>query len=148
MATLRNIKRRQNAVKSTAKITQAMKMVSAAKLKRAQRAIESARPYVLKLEDMLSNLVASVGDDYSHPLTEKHKEIKTVAVIVIASDRGLCGSFNNNLFRTAVRHIEDEILNENPNINIRLIPVGKRTCSFFRKSQFEVIKEFPGIFSD
>ncbi len=148
MATLRDIKRRINAVKGTAKITQAMKMVAAAKLKRAQKAIESARPYVLKLSDMLSNLITAIANDYSHPLIKNPDEVKNIAVIVIASDRGLCGSFNNNLFRDVKNYIEGPLKEEYPDANINIVPVGLKTVQYFKKQSYNVIKEFPGIFKD
>ena len=114
MATLRDIKRRINAVNSTAKITQAMKMVATAKLKHAQDAIISARPFAAKLGDVLSHLVSEIGETYSHPLLETRKEVKNIAVILIAADRGLCGSFNTNIFRYTTEYINDEIQQKYP----------------------------------
>ncbi|MCX6154639.1 MAG: ATP synthase F1 subunit gamma [Candidatus Kapabacteria bacterium] len=146
MATLRDMMRRINAIKSTAKITQAMKMISAAKLRRAQDAIMNARPYVKKMEEMLSNLVANVGDDYSHPLVLKHKEVKSIAVIIVTSDRGLCGSFNTNLVRSAMVNLKQNMLNEYPNAKISLLPVGKRGCITLSKEKFPIIAEFQGIY--
>ncbi len=148
MATLKDISRRIGAVKSTAKITSAMKMVAAAKLKKAQKSIESARPYVLKLGDMMSELVSALGGEYSHPLIEQREEIKSIAIIVIASDRGLCGSFNNSLFRQVKYHIEKELKAENPELKVTIIPVGQRTCGFFKKETYPVAKMFPGVFND
>ncbi|MBI5324656.1 MAG: ATP synthase F1 subunit gamma [Ignavibacteriae bacterium] len=146
MATLRDIRRRITAVSNTAKITQAMRMVSAAKMRRAQEAIWSARPYVQKLSDVLTNLVDSVGEDYTNPLIQKHKTVNSVAVVVIGSDRGLCGSFNTNLFRMAVNFIRNELPVEYPGAELSVIAVGKRACSVMKKQNFNVIKEYPGIF--
>jgi F-type H+-transporting ATPase subunit gamma len=147
MPTLRDIRRRQNAVKNIAKITQAMKMVSAAKLKRAQRMVESARPYVTKVEDMLSNIISNVGDDYTHPLIQIHKEIKSIAIIVIGSDRGQCGSFNNNLFRMVSNYIKTKLPEEYPGASVTIIPVGNKSCSFFRKSGWNVLQEYHKAFT-
>lgn len=83
MATLRDIKRRMAAVASTAKITQAMRMVSSAKLKRAQDAILNARPYSMLLKTNLEKLIDSVGDDYFHPLLEKREKIENICLVVI-----------------------------------------------------------------
>ncbi|MGA2296821.1 MAG: ATP synthase F1 subunit gamma [FCB group bacterium] len=147
MPTLRDIRRRITGVANTSKITQAMKMVSASKLRRAQEAIQSARPYVLKLSDMLGNLVESVGEEYTHPLVQKHTSVNNIAVICIASDRGLCGSFNANLIRYTTNQIENEILKENPSAKITVFPVGKKACSFYKKYKYPVSKEYPGIFA-
>ena len=146
MPTLRDIRRRINAVSNTSKITQAMRMVSAAKLRRAQEAVWSARPYVNKLSDILTNLVETAAEDYSHPLIEKHKRVNSIAIVIIASDRGLCGSFNTNLFRMVMNHINNELPVEYPGAKRTLIPVGKRCCQFFRRQNVEIIKEFPGVF--
>jgi F-type H+-transporting ATPase subunit gamma len=148
MPTLRTIRRRITAVQNTAKITQAMRMISAAQLKRAQNNIESARPYVLKLADILGNVVDAVGEGYSHPLIEKREEIKGITLITIASDRGLCGSFNNNLFRFVTNYIDTELLKEHPGVHINHITVGKRTGQFFRKQNVDLIKDYSGIFSN
>jgi len=148
MPTLRTIRRRITAVQNTAKITQAMRMISAAQLKRAQNNIESARPYVLKLADILGNLVEDIGEGYSHPLIEKRKEVKGITLITIASDRGLCGSFNNNLFRFVLNYIESDLSKEFPGANLQLITVGKRTGQFFKKQNINLIKDYSGIFSN
>ncbi len=148
MPTLRSIGRRIVAVQNTAKITQAMRMISAAQLKRAQNNIESARPYVLKLSDILGNLVEAVGEDYNHPLIDKRKDVKGITLITIASDRGLCGSFNNNLFRFVLNYINNDLSKEFPEAKINMITVGKRTGQFFKKQDVEVKKDYSGIFSN
>ena len=105
MATLRDIRNRITAVKNTAKITSAMRMVAAAKLRRAQEAILSTRPYTEKFSEVLSNLAGSASEDYFHPLLRKPEVIKHIAIVVISSDRGLCGSFNTNVLRLAQQYI-------------------------------------------
>jgi F-type H+-transporting ATPase subunit gamma len=147
MPSLRDILRRKASVISTAKITKAMKMVSAAQLKRAQRAIESARPYVFKLEEMLSNLVGSVGSDYTHELTRIPKDINNIAVIIVSSDRGLCGGFNTALFRSVNDVINNRLAVQYPGAKIHLVCVGKKASSAYQRSKFNVIGSFPGIFS-
>ena len=146
MATLRDIRTRIKGVKSTAKITSAMKMVSTAKLKRAQNAIESARPYFKGMEKMLSNLVAAIGSDYRHPLLRQSEEVTNIALIVIGSDRGLCGSFNSNLLKAALNYLKSELPTQYGNANIKVISVGRKAVSFFKKQKFEIISEFPNIF--
>jgi F-type H+-transporting ATPase subunit gamma len=146
MATLRDIRSRINAVSNTSKITQAMRMVSAAKLHKAQEAVQSARPYFKKMNEILANLVEAVGEEYWHPLIKKSTNVKNIVAIVIASDKGLCGSFNNNLYKFALGYFDDILKVQYPDVNIKVIPVGKKTCSFFTKTEYEVIKPFPGVF--
>lgn len=145
MPSLRDIKRRIGAVRNTAKITQAQRMVAVAKLKRAQDAIQNARPYITKLNSILSNLVESVGEDYTHPLIQK-REVEKIAVIIISSDRGMCGSFNTNLLRFANIFLNKDIYTQHPNAKPSIISVGKRAVSFFSRTKFDIKAEFPGIF--
>jgi len=147
MPTLRDIKRRMTAVASTAKITSAMKMISAVQLRRAQEAILSARPYIEKLGSVMSNLIQNVGDDYSHPLTRKPKEVMNITIALIASDRGLCGSFNTNLLRILTRFVKEELPAKYPNANINFVAVGKRSAQFLKREESDVISEHIGIFS-
>src|SRR5512138_3091319 len=97
MANLRAIRKRIGSVKSTQQITKAMKMVSAAKLRRAQEAITAARPYAAKLRDVVQALAARAGED-AHPLLQV-REGKKLAILLVTTDRGLCGSFNAALLR-------------------------------------------------
>lgn len=146
MPTPRDIRRRIAAVKNNAKITQAMRMVAASKLRRAQEKIWSNRPYSEKLELVLSNLIHSVGEDYSSPLIHTHNEIKNIAAIVVASDKGLCGSFNSNILRFAHNYIKEEIISKYPNANVTLITVGKKSFSYFNKTNIFILKNYSGIF--
>ena len=145
MANLRELKRRIGGVKNTAKITQAMKMVSAAKLKRGQRAIESARPYVLKMQEILANVIAGIGDDYHNPLLTE-REVKNIAIVVVGSDKGLCGSFNANIFKMVNTFIKDDVSVNYPTANIQLISVGNKTVSKFSKTKMNVTENFKDIF--
>ncbi len=146
MATLRDIKQRIVAVKNTSKITSAMRMVAAAKLRRAQEAILAARPYSNKLSEILGNLASSVEEDYYHPLLRKPKQIRSVAVIVISSDRGLCGSFNTNVLRIANQRITKQLQAEFPDASVSVIAVGKRSVQFFNRLNIPLIGSFPDIF--
>ncbi len=148
MATLIDIQRRIVGVRNTSKITQAMKMVSAAKLRRAQDAIIAARPYVDKMEHVLAHLISSAGEDYSNPVIEKRKDVNSIAMIVIGTDRGLCGSFNANLFRTVGNYIDKDLKKQYPKAILSVIPVGRRSVSFFKKTKYNILNEFPGIFAE
>ena len=147
MATLRDIRNRITAVKSTAKITSAMRMVAAAKLRRAQEAILSTRPYTDKFSEVLSNLAGSASEDYFHPLLRKPEVIKHIAIVVISSDRGLCGSFNANVLRMAQMYIEQTIPSEFPQAKVSVIAVGRRSTQFFAKSSHTVIASYPEVFA-
>lgn len=145
MATLRDIRRRIAAVRSTAKITSAMKMVAAAKMRRAQNAIENARPYFSKIEETVSNLI-DLSNDYKNPFIEKRDEINTIAIVLISSDRGLCGSFNTTLFKS-IADIQENIKKDYPKANFRYIAVGKKACSYAKRAKMDIISEFPGVFN-
>jgi F-type H+-transporting ATPase subunit gamma len=146
MATLRDIKRRIGAIGNTSKITQAMRMVSAAKLRRAQNAITSARPYTDNLAKMMKNLVSTVGEDYSHDLIQNRKAVKNIAVVVVSSDRGMCGSFNTNLLRLVTRFLKEEYKTLAPDAVITAIPVGKKALNFMQRENISFPVEFSGIF--
>ncbi|MCS7053584.1 MAG: ATP synthase F1 subunit gamma [Ignavibacterium sp.] len=143
MATLRDIKQRIKGVKNTQQITKAMKMVAAAKLRRAQDAIINARPYAKKIQSLISDLTSD-DDINSNPLFIQ-RQVKNVAIVVITADRGLCGAFNTNIIREANRFIDEEILKEN--LSYSLFCVGKKGKDFFTKRNFNVVDSFVGIFS-
>ncbi len=124
-----------------------MRMVAAAKMKRAQEAIESARPYVLKLQEIMQHLVEAAGSDYSNPLSEKRSEIKNVAVICIAADRGLCGSFNANLFKFTENFILKESKQEFPDADLSVIPVGTKSVKHFDKRDFPIERGYRDAFA-
>lgn len=144
MATLRDIRNRIVAVKSTAQITSAMRMVAAAKLRRAQEGITSAKPYALKLNQILANLAGAETSLY-HPYFEKRKETKNTVLVVVSSDRGLCGSFNTNILKQAVVVLKELGL-KFPKAKHCVIPVGRRATAFFSKNPYPVIQSFPDAF--
>ncbi len=143
MATLRDIKRRIKGVQSTQQITKAMKMVAAAKLRRAQDKIINARPYAREIFVMLSHLVTEF--DISNNPYLKPREIKNCAIVIVTADRGLCGAFNSNIIKESVRYINEELLPNN--INAHLITVGKKGTEFFTKRDFKVVFKKLGLFS-
>ncbi|MBI3006446.1 MAG: ATP synthase F1 subunit gamma [Ignavibacteriales bacterium] len=145
MATLREIRRRISGVKSTQKITKAMKMVAAAKLRRAQDAIISARPYSRKMNELLRHLVTQIDPEIS-PLLQT-REVKHAAVIVVTADRGLCGAFNSNIVKTSVDHIERNYTHLVERLHaFKVITVGKKGFDFFNKKDFELHSKHVGIF--
>jgi len=143
MATLRDIKNRIVGVKSTQKITKAMKMIATAKLRGAQQRIVNARPYANKIGEMLSHLAA---DDtlQTNPFFAS-REVKKVCVIVVTADRGLCGAFNTNIIREAVSYINEELKTENSSVTV--YTVGKKASEYFRKRDYAIEGKIIGIFS-
>lgn len=146
MAQYRKIRSRIRGVQNTAKITQAMKMVAAAKLRRAQDAIIAARPYGEKLQDILGHL-AEAMDDAISPFFEQ-REVKRVCLIVVAADRGLCGPFNSNVIRVTVNRVRDQYRELSAAGNVDLVCVGKRSVDFFAKRNYNVVASYPGIFNE
>jgi F-type H+-transporting ATPase subunit gamma len=144
MATLREIRRRIGGVKSTQKITRAMKMVAAAKLRRAQDAVVSARPYARTLRSVLRDL-SGVADVTAHPLFAPRPPEK-VALVVVTADRGLCGAFNTNIIRTALAHIHAEYAEQHRAGNLKLIVVGRKGSDYFTRNNYPVARRYAGIF--
>jgi len=129
MPNLRDIQRRIGSVESTQKITSAMKMVSAAKLRRAQQAVESARPYATHMRSTLE-AVAAGESDAQNPLLVARESVTKVAVVVITSDRGLAGAFNNQVLKLAERAIEER---ERQGQEPRLYLLGRKAGDFFKR---------------
>ena len=127
MANLKEIRTRITSVESTMQITSAMKMVSAAKLKRAQDAIVQMRPYAKKFNDILVNVAASL-DNSDHPMMKSNNG-KNILLIALSSNRGLCGGFNNNI----VKEVNKTISN-NPDKNYTVFTIGKKVNDVFKKS--------------
>jgi len=140
MPSLLDIRRRIRSVKNTQQLTKAMKTVSAAKLRRAQERILSARPYAALLKKVLSNLATRI-ESVSHPLLESRPEKRTL-LIVVSADRGLCGAFNSNIIRTAQNFIR-----EHREIELHLSLVGRKSRDFFRRRSVTIHSDFINIFS-
>ena len=134
MPNIKEVKNRIGSVKSTQQLTKAMKMVAAAKLKKAQDKVTELRPYSNKLNEILSNLSGSINNR----LFEK-REVKNTLIIVVSSDKGLCGSFNSNIFKLFNSIAEEKNLNPNSTI---IMPIGKKANDFFKKKNFKLIDEF------
>lgn len=138
MASARDIKRRIRSIKSTQQITKAMKMVSAAKLRKAQTGVIAARPYAIKIREVLGRLAAGVGEDYKHPLLGE-REVKKIGLVVITGDRGLCGGFNANIIRLAEHFINDS------QKEVAIVAIGKKGRDYFRRRNREITEGYINI---
>ena len=141
MANLKAIKKRIVSVKNTSKITKAMKMVSAAKLRRAQENVVAARPYAKKLGEVMGRLTA-VSDADASPLQQK-REVKNALLVVVTSDRGLCGGFNTNLCKAAERFVREH-KDEYPSLSV--MTIGRKGYEYLKNRQ-KVYKNQPGVFA-
>ncbi len=133
MANLKEIRARITSVNSTKQITSAMKMVSAAKLRRAQDAITQMRPYAQKLQEILQNLSGAL--DVSENTFAKEREVKRVLVIAVNSNRGLCGAFNNNVLKQT-----KTLIAEHPGAEVKVLAIGKKAFDAFKKTS-----HMPGV---
>ena len=141
MPSLQSLRRKIGSVKNTQKITKAMKMVASSKLRRAQGRILAFRPYGLKVREVVANLSRRVNRDL-HPLLQK-RPVKTIRVVVVTSDRGLCGAFNANIIRRAVEFIQ-ECEARGAKVEIGLI--GRKGREFFRRRHWTTHEPFIDIF--
>ena len=141
MPSLQSLRRKIAAVKNTQKITKAMKMVAAAKLKRSQDRILAARPYSHRLRDVIANLSRRVNRA-SHPLLQKRSG-RNLEILIVTSDRGLCGAFNANIIRKAVEFIRES---EAANAKITLSIVGRKGREYFRRRNWPIRQQWLGVF--
>lgn len=145
---LKEVRNRIQSVKSTQQITKAMKMVSAAKLRRAQDAIIQMRPYAEKLQEMLSNIISNAEGDVNMALAAE-RPVQKVLVIAITSDRGLCGGYNSNIIKLAKQVIREKYSNLSAGKdNAELLPLGKKGYEHFSKNKFKVVDRYWNIFSE
>ncbi len=138
MATLRDIQRRIRSVQSTQKITRAMKLVAAAKLRRAQERIVSARPYAAKMAELLGNLVSG-SDEAVHPLLEQ-REGPRRQIVIITADKGLAGAFNSNIIRRSL-----DLIRESSAADLTLVVVGRKARDFYRRRPYTVKRDLIGF---
>jgi len=134
---LRDLRRRIKSIKSTQQITKAMKAVSAAKMRRAQEQVLSARPYARRMKDVLGRVGTAAGG-VKHPLLEV-REPRKVAYVLITADRGLCGGFNANLIRRTIQEIN------NLNAEVSLICVGRKGRDYFRRRGYNIVQQYVGL---
>ncbi len=147
MPNLRDIRNRISTVNNTQQITKAMKMVAAAKLRKAQERMVKTRPYASKIQDVVGRLVGN-SSSTSNPIMRSPEEVKTVLLIVVGSDRGLCGGFNNNLFKEVEKTIESKLAEYRNAGTLSLVTVGKKAGAYFKKRKYKVIESHPGFFDN
>lgn len=139
MPSLLDMRRRIKSVKNTQQITKAMKMVAAAKLKRAQDRVTAARPFAVKMTGVLGNLSSRVGDEFSSPLLTERGDEKYL-MVVVSADKGLCGGFNANLIKAVQAFMRD-----NEGKTTEMMPVGRKARDFFKRRNTIFLEEYIGL---
>ncbi len=145
MPNLKEVRIRIASVKSTQQITSAMKMVAASKLRKAQNAIVKMRPYAAKLKDILQNISASLDSGDANLYAQKRNPEK-VLVVVITSNRGLCGAFNTNILRTALQHVHANFPSQLNAGNVSVMTIGRKATEFFTKRSSKVVSSHDSVF--
>ena len=147
-ANLKEVRLRIKSVKSTQQITKAMKMVSAAKLRRAQDAITRMRPYANKLNAMLTNILSNLDGDASSSFGQE-REIENVMIVVVTSSRGLCGAFNTNVIKAALQTVKEKYQKQLDAGKVSVMCLGKKGFDFFKKREaYKMIDDYKDIFAD
>lgn len=146
MANLRDIRNRIESIKNTQQITKAMKMVAAAKLRKAQNRIIETRPYARKMREVVGRLVQNAGA--GNVLLRQPDSTDKVLFIVVGSDRGLCGGFNNNLFKQVETRLESDFREYMDADRLSMICIGRKASNYFSKRNYKVIKKLEGFFDD
>lgn len=145
MAGTREIKRRLRSVQNTSKITYAMKLVSAAKLKKVQDAVNNSRAYTKELSSLLSSLNGALGGgSFSHPLLEGRETKKNIAIVVVGGQRGLCGGYNSNLNKKLEAELKD-ISTSTPGAKVSLYILGKKPAEYCRKANHKYLKSYEDL---
>jgi len=145
MANLREIRNRIESVENTKQVTRAMKMVAAAKLRRAQERIFQTRPYAYKIGELISHLKGEL-DPTAHPFFQAPEETEGVLVIVVTADRGLCGGFNTNIIKAAEDLIETEYPSKKDEEELYLLCVGEKGHKHFQKRDYRLVGDYQGVF--
>lgn len=138
MASSREIRRRIKSVKNIQQITKAMKMVAAARLRRAQEKANASKPYATKIKEVLSNVVANTKD-LTHPLLEE-RPVKKVAYFIVSADKGLAGSYNSNLIKAAVKQVGTA-----PQDDIAIVTLGRKAFDYFRRRNYKIDNQYTGF---
>ncbi|MCS7077910.1 MAG: ATP synthase F1 subunit gamma [Bacteroidia bacterium] len=145
MGNLKEIRNRIKAVKSTQQITKAMKMVAASKFKKAQDSITQIRPYVNKLQEILTNLSQNADAVEGSPYLVQ-RPVNKVLLVVITADRGLCGAFNSSIIKLTLQIIQEKYKIQYEKGNLHLVCVGKKGNDYFTRRNYKVVGQYPGIF--
>ena len=143
---LKEVRNRIKSVQSTQQITKAMKMVSAAKLRRAQDAITQMRPYAQKLQEMLSSIVSN-GEGNVNMALAAERPAENIMIIIVTSDRGLCGGYNSNLIKLTRQLIFEKYATQHTKGNVTVLPIGKKGYEHFTKNGFKVVDSYWDIFT-
>jgi len=144
---LKEVRNRIKSITTTQQITKAMKMVSAAKLRRAQDAILQMRPYAQKLQEMLSNIVSSTTGDMELALAAE-RNVERVLLIPITSNRGLCGAYNANVIKLTRTVINEKYAAQHARGNVTILPIGKKGYEFFQRYGYKLVDNFWNLFAD
>ncbi len=147
MASLRDIRKRIGTVKNTQQVTRAMKMVAAAKLRKAQEGIFHTRPYAYKIGEIISHLKRHI-DPTAHPLFNLREVVDNVLLIIVTADRGLAGAFNANIIKQAEQVIDEEYAEMHANGQLFLICVGRKAHDHFAKRGFQIVGDHRGAFNN
>jgi F-type H+-transporting ATPase subunit gamma len=147
MPGLKEVRIRIASVKSTQQITNAMKMVAASKLRKAQTAIIKLRPYAAKLNEIMQNLSASIGDSDDSKFTQQRNPEK-VLLIVITSNRGLCGGFNSNIIKATLNLLSTTFYDQQQKGNVSFITIGRKASEYFRKRGYKVVESHDELFDN
>jgi F-type H+-transporting ATPase subunit gamma len=147
MPSLKEVRNRIVSVNSTQQITKAMKMVSAAKLRRAQDATIQLRPYANKMMDLLASVSANAEVAASNPF-KAIRPIDNALIIVVTSDRGLCGAFNTNVAKAALAVIEKKYSSQHANGKVTIMPIGKKGAEFFQRRGYNIASDYINVYSN
>lgn len=147
MANLKEVKNRISSVSSTQQITKAMKMVAAAKLRRAQDKITQMRPYSQRMSEVISNVTSGMSEGVENPFAEE-REVNRVLIVVVSSDRGLCGAFNSSVFKGAVSLIKEKYQYQMDMDQCIIMPIGKKAHDYFKKRDYLMVERFSHLIHD
>jgi F-type H+-transporting ATPase subunit gamma len=149
MANLKAVRERITSVQNTQQITKAMKMVSAAKLRRAQQAIQQMRPFAEKQNEMLRNILSNLGGQASTSFGVE-RPVKKACIVVVTSNRGLCGAFNTNVIKSAISTIEEKYADVRREGNLTILPIGKKGNDVLRKryTDCKIVTDYVELFND
>jgi F-type H+-transporting ATPase subunit gamma len=147
MPSLKEVKSRITSVVSTQQITKAMKMVAAAKLRKSQERITQLRPFAQKLNAIIQNLSAAQADSDNDNWYSVVREPKNILIVAVSSDRGLCGSFNSNIFKGVLRLIDEKYQSQFRSGNVTVLPIGKKASDFFTKRRAKVNNDYSLMFT-